>query len=64
METPYLGQGLALAGMLLLLAANLARGQARRQRQPVSWWVRLHSYGSFAAFALILMGLGLMWLGK
>ncbi len=64
MDTPLFGQGLALAGLLLLLAANLARGQVRRRRQASPALVHLHSWGSLAAFALILTGLGLMWLGK
>jgi hypothetical protein len=59
-----LGQGVALAGLLLLLAANLARGQARRRRQPSPGLVRLNYWGSLVAFALILVGLGLMWLNR
>ncbi len=58
------GQLVALAGLLLLLVVNLTRGHLRRQRRPSFGLFFLHQWGSLAAFLLIFIGLGLMWLRK
>jgi len=59
---PPIGQLVALAGLVLLLVVNLSRGRLRRQRQPSPGLLLLHQWGSLAAFLLIFIGLGLMWL--
>ncbi|MCL6622058.1 MAG: hypothetical protein K6T55_08155 [Syntrophobacterales bacterium] len=64
MDYSPLGQLVALAGLLLLLVVNLTRGHLRRQRRPSRGLLLLHQWGSLAAFALIFIGLGLMWLRK
>lgn len=64
MDASPVGQLVALAGLVLLLVVNLTRGHLRRQRRPSLALLLLHQWGSLAAFALIFIGLGLMWLRK
>jgi hypothetical protein len=61
MEKIGLGQVLALLGLILLLLIGLGRQRARGQKQPPSSaFQRWQQWGSYAAFALILIGLLLM----
>lgn len=55
-----LGPILAGLGMILFLITAWGRRQARTQRQPSAALLKLQSWGSLAAFALILAGLVLM----
>ena len=61
MEKIGLGQVLALLGLILLLLIGLGRQRARGQKRPPSpTFQRWQQWGSFAALALILIGLLLM----
>ena len=60
METGKLGHILAILGMILFLITVWGRRQARTQMQPSAALIRLQSWGSLAAFALILAGLILL----
>lgn len=60
METTSLGPILAVLGMILFLVTAWGRRQARTQRQPSAALLKLQSWGSLAAFGLILAGLVLM----
>lgn len=64
MDGSPVGQLVALAGLVLLLVVNFTRGHLRRQRRPSLALLFLHQWGSLAAFVLIFIGLGLMWLRK
>lgn len=56
-----LGQVLALLGLILLLLIGMGRQRTRgQQRQPSPGFQRWQQWGSFAALALILVGLLLM----
>lgn len=60
MQTGSLGQVLAVLGMILFLITAWGRRQARTRKQPSAALVKLQSWGSLAAFGLILAGLVLM----
>jgi hypothetical protein len=61
MEKIGLGQVLALLGLILLLLIGLGRQRARGQKQqPSPIFQRWQQWGSYAALALILIGLLLM----
>jgi len=60
MEKIGLGQVLALLGLILLLLIGLGRQRARGQKRPSPGFQRWQQWGSFAALALILIGLLLM----
>jgi hypothetical protein len=61
MDTINLGRILALLGLILVLLTGWGRRRARQQQQAVSpALLKLQSWGSLAAFGLILAGLILM----
>ncbi len=61
MEPINLGRILTLLGLILVLVTGWGRRRAREQRQSVSpKLLKLQSWGSLAAFLLILAGLVLM----
>jgi len=65
METGGVGQVLALVGLVFLLLTGLGRQRARRQQQkPSPAFQRWQQWGSYTAFALILIGLVLMATAK
>lgn len=65
MQTGGLGQILALVGFILLLVAGVGRQRARQRPTPPSGAFQLfQTWGSLAAFALIVLGLLLMAAAK
>jgi cytochrome b561 len=63
MATGNFGQILALLGLVLLLVNSWGRQRSRR-RPPAPGVSRWQRFSAFAAYALILMGLLLMWAQK
>jgi hypothetical protein len=61
MSTNELGQLLAFLGLILVLLIGWGRRRARAQKRSVSpVLLKIQSWGSLAAFGLILAGLILM----
>jgi hypothetical protein len=61
MGTGNLGQILAIVGLILVVLTGWGRRRARQQGQaPSPALVKLQTWGSLAAFGLILAGLVLM----
>ena len=61
MENGGLGQVLALVGLVLLILTGMGRQRARQQqKKPSPAFRRWQQWGSYAALALILIGLLLM----
>ncbi|MBM4288946.1 MAG: hypothetical protein FJ135_12545 [Deltaproteobacteria bacterium] len=61
MELSHLGSLIALIGMILLLFINLKRQAARRRKVWTRTDVALQKWGSLAAYALIALGLMLLF---
>lgn len=59
------GEIIALVGMAVLLVSNMGRRQARQGKAPANRSLaKLLSWGDFAAFGLILVGLVVMYFQK
>ena len=65
MELAKLGPAVTLVGLVVMLCTGWVRQRLRAQKgAPSPHLVRLHSWGSLAAFTLIMVGLCLLWLEK